>query len=334
MWTLANDVRVPDPIRREVARWGMCRDEFTERDGWQEQLYIREARRMVGAYVMTQHNCQGRVVAERPIGLAAYTMDSHHTQRYVDTAGHVRNEGDVEVGGFPPYAIDYGSLTPPPTECQNLLVPVCLSATHIAFGSIRMEPVFMVLGQSSATAAMLAIASDVNVQSLDDGLLRERLLSDGQVLAWTGPVPSAATAIDPKSLPGIVVDDESAERRGFAEVSRVIGPYVGAGYRHDANSEKGSQFVRFLCRVTEAGRYEVRIAYTPNENRATNVPITVRHAAGQTTARLNQRLKPTHGLFASVGIFSFAAGDTSIELSNTETDGYVVVDAVQLLAAD
>ncbi len=334
MWTLANDPRVPDSIRKEVARWGMCRDEFTQRDGWQEQLYIREARRMVGAYVMTQHNCQGRVVAERPIGLAAYTMDSHHTQRYVDAAGHTRNEGDVEVGGFPPYPIDFGSLTPQPTDCPNLLVPVCLSATHIAFGSIRMEPVFMVLGQSSATAAMLAIANNVAVQSLDYDLLRERLVADGQVLQWTGPVRSATTAIDPQSLPGIVVDDEAAQRRGFEAVSQVIGPFVGVGYRHDANTDKGAQSIRFLCRVTTAGRYDVRIAYTPNENRATNVPVTVRHAAGQTMVRLNQRLQPAHRPFASVGTFTFAAGDAWIELSNAETDGFVVVDAVQLIAAD
>ncbi|MCF7974070.1 MAG: FAD-dependent oxidoreductase [Phycisphaerae bacterium] len=189
MWTLANHPRVPDPIRREVARWGTCRDEFERKDGWQHQLYIREARRMIGSYVMTQHNCQGRVTARQPIGLAAYTMDSHHVQRYVDSHGHVQNEGDVEVGGFPPYPIDYRALTPEKSECDNLLVPVCLSASHIAFGSIRMEPVFMVLGQSAATAAMQAIETDTAVQDLSFVDLQKRLLADGQVLAWTGSSP-------------------------------------------------------------------------------------------------------------------------------------------------
>ncbi|MCA9221675.1 MAG: FAD-dependent oxidoreductase, partial [Planctomycetales bacterium] len=137
MWTLANHPRVPDNIRNEVARWGTCRDEFEREDGWQQQLYIREARRMIGPYVMTQHNCQGRVTAEHPIGMAAYTMDSHNVQRYVDANGHARNEGDVQIGGFPPYPIDYASITPQQNECDNLLVPVCLSASHIAFGSIR-----------------------------------------------------------------------------------------------------------------------------------------------------------------------------------------------------
>ena len=184
MWTLANHPRVPEAIRREVARWGTCRDEFEREDGWQQQLYIRESRRMVGPYVMTQHNCQGRAIAERPIGLAAYTMDSHNVQRYVDKSGHVRNEGDVEVGGFSPYGIDYRSIAPKASECDNLLVPVCLSASHIAFGSIRMEPVFMVLGQSAATAAVLSIETNTTVQKVDYKKLRARLLADRQVLEW------------------------------------------------------------------------------------------------------------------------------------------------------
>ncbi|MCP5523773.1 MAG: FAD-dependent oxidoreductase [Verrucomicrobiales bacterium] len=187
MWTLANNPRVPDKIRNEVARWGLCRDEFTAGHGWQDQLYVREARRMVADTVMTQHHCQGREVADDPIGLAAYGMDSHNVQRYVDTEGHARNEGDVEVGGFQPYPISYRAMTPKARECTNLLVPVCLSASHIAFGSIRMEPVFMVLGQSAATAAVQAIEQDVPVQRIDYPRLRQRLEADGQVLAWKKP---------------------------------------------------------------------------------------------------------------------------------------------------
>ncbi|MCB1124910.1 MAG: FAD-dependent oxidoreductase, partial [Verrucomicrobiae bacterium] len=148
---------------------------------------VREARRMVADTVMTQHHCQGREVADDPIGLAAYGMDSHNVQRYVDAEGHARNEGDVEVGGFQPYPISYRAMTPKARECTNLLVPVCLSASHIAFGSIRMEPVFMVLGQSAATAAVQAIEQDVPVQRIDYPRLRQRLEADGQVLAWKKP---------------------------------------------------------------------------------------------------------------------------------------------------
>ncbi|MCP5516489.1 MAG: FAD-dependent oxidoreductase [Verrucomicrobiales bacterium] len=184
MWTLANHPRVPDQIRNEVARWGMCRDEFVEGQGWQDQLYVREARRLVGDYVMTQHHCQGRAVADDPVGLAAYGMDSHNVQRYVDADGYARNEGDVEVGGFSPYPVSYRSIVPKARECANLLVPVCLSASHIAFGSIRMEPVFMVLGQSAATAAVQAIEEDTPVQAINYARLRERLVADDQVLVW------------------------------------------------------------------------------------------------------------------------------------------------------
>ncbi len=187
MWTLANHPRVPANIRKEISRWGTCHDEFEREDGWQQQLYIRESRRMIGDYVMTQHNCQGKVLAKRSVGLAAYTMDSHHVQRYVDKSGHVQNEGDVEIGGFPPYPIDYGAIVPRKAQCSNLLVPVCLSASHMAFGSIRMEPVFMALGQSAATAAVQSIEAKSSVQDIDYNELRSRLLKDRQVLAWTTP---------------------------------------------------------------------------------------------------------------------------------------------------
>ncbi len=184
MWTLAHHPRVPEHIRREVARWGMCKDEFIEGAGWQTQLYVREARRMVSDYVMNQYNCQGRRRVDDPVGLAAYGMDSHHVQRYVDAQGQVRNEGDVEVGGFSPYPISYRSIVPRANECANLLVPACLSASHIAYGSIRMEPVFMVLGQSAATAAVHALDEGVPVQRVDGNKLRERLLADRQILEW------------------------------------------------------------------------------------------------------------------------------------------------------
>src|ERR1019366_7676386 len=140
------------------------KDEFVDTDNWPHQLYIREARRMIGTYVMIEQNCRGARSAEDAIGLAAYTMDSHNIQRYVTKEGFVRNEGDVQVGGFLPYPIAYGSIVPKAAECTNLFVPVCLSASHISYGSIRMEPVFMVLGQSAATAAAQAIDEKIAVQ--------------------------------------------------------------------------------------------------------------------------------------------------------------------------
>lgn len=182
MWTLANHPRIPEKIRNEVARWGMTKDEFAREDGWQAQLYVREARRMIGEYVMTQYNCEGLEVVEDPIGMGAYGMDSHHTQRYVNEEGFVKNEGNVEARVAAPYPISYRSITPKREECSNLLVPICLSASHIAFGSIRMEPVFMVLGQSAATAASLAIDAGIAVQEVPYSDLERQLKADKQVL--------------------------------------------------------------------------------------------------------------------------------------------------------
>ncbi|WP_439481374.1 FAD-dependent oxidoreductase [Cyclobacterium plantarum] len=182
MWTLAYHPRIPEIVRNEVSKWGTCKDEFSRVDGWPEQLYIREARRMVSDYVITQHHCEGLEVAEDPIALAAYGMDSHHVQRYVDANGFVKNEGNVEGSVPGPYPISYRSIVPKKSEAKNLLVPVCLSASHIAFGSIRMEPVFMVLGQSAGMAASLAIDANSSVQDVPYGLLRNELITYRQRL--------------------------------------------------------------------------------------------------------------------------------------------------------
>ncbi len=190
MWTLANHPRVPEDIRREVSKWGTCKDEFKDGPGggWQGQLYVREGRRMIGEYVMTEANCRGDAVAPRPVAMGAYTMDSHHVRRYVGADGFVHNEGDVQVAKdekgnrYPPYSIDYGAIVPKRGECENLLVPVCVSASHIAFGSIRMEPVFFALGQAAGTAAALAAGGATAVQDVPYDALAARLAADGQVL--------------------------------------------------------------------------------------------------------------------------------------------------------
>lgn len=176
MWTLAYHPRIPKQVRDEVSRWGTCKDEYEREDGWQGQLYIREARRMVSDYVVTQHDCEGLKVADDAIGMAAYTMDSHMVQRYVDANGFVQNEGNVACPVRRPYPISYRAIVPKEEECGNLLVPVCVSSSHIAFGSIRMEPVFMVLGQSAANAAVLAIDEGKSVQQIDYRKLRSQLL--------------------------------------------------------------------------------------------------------------------------------------------------------------
>ncbi len=333
VWTLINNPRVPETVRNEVGRWGLCKDEFHDFGGWPHQLYVREARRMVSDVVMTQHHCQGRDVVHDPVGLAAYTMDSHNVQRYVDSKGQVRNEGDVQVGGFSPYAISYRSIVPKESECQNLFAPVCLAASHIAYGSIRMEPVFMVLGQTSATAAAMAIDAGTSVQKIDYPKLRERLLADKQVLVWTGPKRTGVNGIDVKTLSGLVIDDDKAEKKGTWSTSASVGGFVGEYYLHDNNGQKGELSATYRFEVKQPGVYDVRIGYTGNGNRATNVPITIQHAEGTADVTLNERTAPNiDKMFRSVGKFKFG-GEAVITISNANTDGYVVVDAVQLVAA-
>lgn len=185
LYFICTDPRVPSELQQRMNKWGLAKDEFVDNGHWPHQLYIREARRMIGEYVTTENDVQGKRQPPRPIGMGSYTMDSHNVQRYIKPNGYVQNEGDIGVPPKKPYQIAYGSLVPKQEECTNLVVPVCVSSSHIAFGSIRMEPVFMVLGQSAATAAAIAIEDQVDIQQVPYSKLRQQLLADGQVLERT-----------------------------------------------------------------------------------------------------------------------------------------------------
>jgi len=182
LYFIANDPRVPAEVRDEMRRWGLAKDEFTDSGGWPHQIYVRESRRMLGMFVMTEHELLKTRPTPDPVGMGSYTIDSHNVQRYVTPDGAVQNEGDIGVSTNGPYSIAYGALVPRRGQAGNLIVPVCVSSSHIAFGSIRMEPVFMVLGQSAATAAALAIDGGVALQDVPYARLRDRLIKDGQVL--------------------------------------------------------------------------------------------------------------------------------------------------------
>lgn len=183
-WFLANDPRVPDSIRTEMGHWGLARDEFTGNGNWPHQIYVRVARRMVSDFVLTEHHLKRTRPTQDPVGMGSYAMDSHNVRRYVDANGNVRNEGDIQISPGGPYPISYGALVPPRDSVINLLVPVCVSSSHISYGSIRMEPVFMILGQSAATAAVMAAERGIAVQDLPYADLRARLVADGQVLEY------------------------------------------------------------------------------------------------------------------------------------------------------
>jgi hypothetical protein len=189
LYFIANDPRVPKDVQDRMRQWGLARDEFVDNGHWPHQIYVREARRMVGTFVMTENELLQRRPTPDSVGMGSYTIDSHNVQRYVTTEGYVQNEGDIGVPTPAPYAIAYGALVPRPGQADNLLVPVCVSSSHIAFGSIRMEPVFMILGQSAATAAALAIDAGTSVQEVAYPQLREQLLKDGQILERIAPKP-------------------------------------------------------------------------------------------------------------------------------------------------
>jgi hypothetical protein len=269
-------------------------------------------------------------------------MDSHNTQRYVarDEKGkpYVRNEGDLQISPGGPYPISYKAIIPKIGECDNLLVPVCVSSSHIAYGSIRMEPVFMVLGQSAATAAAMAIDERVSVQKLEYSKLRDRLLAHKQVLNIDRPplkeLPEKKRpeSFDPVSLPGVVIDDEHAVLTGDWTPAATLGPFVGQGAQHDGGAGKGDRSAKFAATL-KPGRYEVRLAYIPAHNRATNVPVTVRHSAGETKVTVDQRkTPPIDKLWVSLGKYEFS-GDkpAAVEIGNAGADGHVILDAVQFL---
>jgi len=325
MYFCEHDPAVPEAIRTKTAGWGLAAGEFPETGGWPHELYVREGRRMISDYVMTEAECTGRKTAEDSVALASYTMDSHNCERIVIN-GAVRNEGDVQTGVPRPYPVSYRSLVPKESQCTNLFVPVCLSASHIAYGSIRMEPVFMELGQSTATAAALAIDAQIPVQKVDYAKLRERLLADKQILAWDGPAAAAAPAkasAASESPPqgGVQVEVTSAKTTGNWITS------TAGGYLHDGNADKGSKSITYTPNLPADGAYDVYLKWAQNKNRATNVPVEIVNATGKETIKVNQREK---GGWVKVATGQFKAGSSGgLTVSNKDTDGFVVADAVR-----
>jgi len=322
---LGTSPRSPASLRAEVLNWGPTKDEWIETGGYSPQIYVREARRMVGNYVMTQSDCQSTRIAMDPICLGSYNMDSHNCQRIVQ-GGYVRNEGDVQVGVPRPYPISYRSIIPRVGECENLFVTFAISASHIAFGSTRMEPVFMMASQAAATAAAFAIDDDLPIQAVSHAKLALQLRADGQVLYWDGAGQSAT---------GIIVDtsDPGATLVGAWESSTSVAGYWGTNYLHDVDTGKGAKSVTYTPALPETGAYHVYLRWTTNPNRATNVPIDIVHATGTYTTLVNQTL--SNAVWVRLLTTNFNAGTGGkLVLRNGNTSGYVIADAARWLPAD
>lgn len=329
LYFFGHDSRVSPELREQMRKWGYPKDEYTDNGHWSPQLYVREARRMVGAYVMTQANCQGKEVVTDGVGMAAYTMDSHNIQRIViekDGQKMAKNEGNVEVGGFGPYPISYRALIPKETECRNLLVPVCLSASHIAYGSIRMEPVFMVLGQSTALAAAMAIDAKTSVQQVDIAQLQQRLKAD--------PLADGST-------PEILVDNEATtlvSSNGTWRLENKSKAGYGPSYLVHEGQGREPASVRFTPEVVKAGKYRIYTYFPRLEKSTSELGVTVSDG----TSRKAIPIKPaeivvvgqTSGEWVSLGEYTLPKGKTaSVEITAKQADGPVVADAVLFVPA-
>lgn len=323
LYFIGHDPRMPQHLRDAMLKWGYPKDEYQDFGNWSPQMYVREARRMVGAYVMTQANCEGKEVVKDGVGMAAYTMDSHNCQRIVQN-GMVKNEGDVQIGGFGPYPISYRSIIPKAEDCENLLVPVCLSATHIAYGSIRMEPVFMVLAQSSATAAVAAIDHKTSVQKVDIAKLQRELTAR--------PLASNRTA-------EILVDNDDAthvvKKGDWKQEKR--GAYGPSFFQAEKGGQQGS--VRFTPDVLRAGTYKV-YTYVPKvPGLSSSTQITVFDGKKEQkvpyTAASVRVEGQTSGEWVELGSYAFGKGNKAyVEISNAGADGAIVADAVLFIPVE
>lgn len=338
---LSSDPAVPAEIREVYAQIGLCRDEFVECGHWSPQLYVREGRRMVGEYVLSQKDISEEPWKPDAIVVSSFPIDSHDCQR-VATGLMVVNEGTIMPVRMPgrghgyPYQIPYRAITPKLAECRNLLVPVALSCTHVGLSSIRVEPTWMSLGQSAGVASAMSAKQRVAVQELQYPELRARLLAQKQVLELPVlPVlpsePRSGVEIDPKSLPGFVLDDSQADLKGLWSHSSGFKPHVGGGYQHDERRADGESSAVFRFRAPARGKYDLRMAYSAHETRATNVPITIESGGRTSVFRVDQRVRINAGeVFRSIGHVELD-GDCVITIKNAGTDGFVIIDALQLL---
>jgi hypothetical protein len=322
VWFLASSPRVPAALRTEMMSFGPCRDEWAATGGYSPQIYVREALRMVSDYVVTQRDCQYVVAAPDPVCLGSYNMDSHNCQRHV-AGGAARNEGDVQSAPNGPYGISFRSLVPKAGECSNLFETFAISASHIAFGSTRMEPVFMMCAHVAADAAALAIRHGLDAQQVPYPTLSAQLRAEGQVLTW------GTSAVNT----GVIVDNAQAAVVGDWLGSTSRPGYYGANYIHDQNAGKGTKSVTFRPNLPAAGEYDVYLRWTTDLNRDTAVPVDVSAADGVTAHAVN--MQADNGVWVLLRRASCAAGTNAFVRVRTDaTTGFVIADAARWMPAE
>ena len=345
---LTTDEAVPARIRAEMSALGLCRDEFAATSHWSPQLYVREGRRMMGRYMLSEKDVLKEPAKEDAIAVSSFPIDSHDCRRLALPDG-VINEGTIFPVRMPgrrhgyAYHIPYRSITPAADECTNLLVPVALSATHVAYSSVRVEPTWMTIGQSAGVAAALAARTGGAVQALDYPTLRARLLAQNVVLDLP-PLPplgkpdraaAGTVAPDLKSLPGLILDDAQAELTGAWERSTNFKPHVGTGYLHDEQRSDGKSRAAFRFNGPADGEFALLMAYSAHVTRTTRLPVTLVGGDTEQSLVVDQTIAlPDGQAFREVGRVRLRQGVAyTLTVTNQDTRGFAIVDAFQLLPA-
>jgi len=324
IYFLGHESSLPSDLRNQMLSYGLSASEFTDNAGFPWQFYVREARRMVSDYTMREANVANNVWVTDSVALGNYTMDSHHAQRIV-VGGVVKDEGNFDIAVTQPYSIAYHTIIPKAIECTNLFVPWSCSATHVAYASMRMEPVLMMLGQASGTAASLAIDYNTTAQNVSVIELQNQLRSDKQILNWGEDPASIVVTVDNSDPAGVATT-------GTWTASTAVGPYYASNYLHDGNTGKGSGSVTFTPNMKTAGSYEVYLRWnSPAGLRASNVPVDIHYSgSGSNTVTVDQT--QNGGVWVPIGIYPFAAGTGgNVVIRNGGTTNYVVADAVRFI---
>lgn len=336
LYFVMNDPSVPEKIRAEASEWGLCKDEFADTNHWPHQLYVRVARRMIGEYVLTQHDLERDIVKYDAIGMGSYNIDVRHVQRtwhlvsrFPVLNGETINEGYMSIP-VKPYEVPYRSLTPKYEECDNLLVPVCLSSSALAYASFRMEPQYMITGHAAGVAASMASKQRIAVQKVDPVSLQNKLLAQGQVLSLTDN-PNGIFQV--KNI--VVVDDDMVrflEKKGNWNMSE--NPEVGRyqiTYLHTSPNSNASAVYRPY--LPKSGMYNVYGWWPAGESHASNVPLTIQHSDGEAKLKLDQRAEG--GNWKLLGKYRFEAGQKgSITVNSEGANGVVVLDAFKFELLD
>jgi hypothetical protein len=326
LYFVANDPQVPEALRKDAQRWGLARDEFADNANWPYSLYVREARRMVGPYVMVQRDAWEDITKEDAIGMGSYFLDSHEVQKTVTKDGYLVKEGELRHVPFRPYQIPYRSLVPKATECDNLLVTICLSASHVMYGSLRMEPVFMITGHAAGVAAAMCAQSKIAVQQIDVPTLQQKIIAQGQVMTYK---PPEGAYIPKQSYSGIIVDNFEALMLGKWNRGYWNQPFVEGDYRYVEQSVNETASMVYQPALQQDGAYKVSISYNVDKTRSGKVKVLVYSEEGVKTIYVDMT-KKSGGIWQPVGTYKFSKGkDAKVVISNEGAGGTVLADAVR-----